>query len=170
MFKKLFSKIGSFFSDLFNGAAKAWHKLSPEVQNSLLHGSAIVKAINDNINATPDFILDIVQKKFPNLPLDKIKAGLQKVAEGLNVAEGINTDDLLALIKALQDYLATKTKNGTTWAAISHTIASIFAIAVAPKGTKFAVVSSLLEYVYHRFIKHDQADDDLSEASADAQQ
>lgn len=165
MFQKLFAVIGHFFGDLFNGAAKAWRKLSPEVQNSLLHGSAIVKAINDNINSTPDFILDFVRSKFPDLSLNALKTGLQKVTEGLNVAEGINTDDLQAMIKAIQGYLATK--KGTTWAAISHTIGSLFAIGVAPAGTKFALISSLLEFVYHRFIKHDRTDDGTDEDAND---
>lgn len=155
--KNLLNKIGHFFSDLFNAAEKTWHKLEPAVQDALLHGSAIVKAINDNISATPDFILQFLQKKWPELSEDKIKSGLAAVTNALNIAEGINTDDLPSLIKALQEYLAKQ--KGKIWAGISHTIASIFAITVAPAGTKFATISSLLEYVYHRFIKGDAVDD-----------
>lgn len=148
---KLFHAIGSIFTGLFNSAKKTWKKLSPEVQNALLHGSAVVATINDNIDASPDFIIEILQKKFPDLTKEKLHEGLGKVAEALKLAEATNTDDLETLIKNIQVYLGSL--KGKVWAAISHTIASVFAVVAAPPETKFAVISSMIEYVYQHLIK-----------------
>lgn len=149
----LLHKIGDFFGALFNGAKKAWKKLSPEIQSALLHGSAVVEAINSNIDKTPDFIIEFLLQKFPDLNIDRLKAGLAEVAKGLKIAEDTNSDDLATLIQNIQKYLSEQ--KGALWAAISHSIASIFAIAVAPGGTKFAAISSLIEWVYHTYIKKD---------------
>lgn len=153
--EKLFKAIGSLFTGLFNSARKTWKKLSPEVQNALLHGSAVVDTINNNVDAAPDFIIEILQKRFPDLTKEKLHEGLAKVATALKLAEENNTDDLETLIKNIQVYLGGL--KGKIWAAISHSIASIFSIVVAPPETKFAVVSSLIEYVYHHYIKKDEA-------------
>jgi hypothetical protein len=151
---KLLAAIGSLFTGLFNEAHRVWKKLSPEIQAAMLHGSAIVDVINKNIDAAPAFIIELLQKKFPDLTLEKLHSGLNEVAKGLNIAETVNNDELGTLIEKLQVYL--NSLNDGVWAGISHTIASIFAVITVPAGTKFATISSLMEYVYHHFIKKDE--------------
>lgn len=149
--KKLLSLIGLFFTGLFNSAQKTWNKLSPEVKAALMNGSGIIEIINSNIDQTPDFVIQLIQKKFPELTIEKIKDGLHQAALGLSIANEINNADLKATIVNLQKYL--EGLKGTTWAKISQTLALGFAAAIAPKGTKFAAISSLMEFVYHSFIK-----------------
>lgn len=145
----IFKKIGEFFKGLFNAAKKTWNRLSPEVQEALQHGSGIVAIINQNIDATPDFVLEAILKRFPELTEEKIKDGLTKVAEELKILQGVNDPDLPTLLKNLQVYLGSLSGKG--WAVASHLIASAFAIITAPAGTKFAAITSLIEWVYQTF-------------------
>ncbi len=152
---KFLSKIGDVFSSLFNSAKKTWVKLSPEVQNAMLHGSAVFAAINKFRDAAPDFIIDFLTKKYPDLPVEKLFDGLTKVSLALNIAEGINSPDLETTIKNLQAYFASKKDDGKIWATLSHAAASILAVILAPAGTKVAVVISLIEYVFQDKVKGD---------------
>lgn len=158
---KLFKAIGTIFTGLFGSAKKTWKKLSPEVQNAMLHGSQVVETINSNIDASPAFIIELLAKKFPDLTKEKLHEGLGKVAVALKLAQEMNSDDLLTLIQTLQTYLGSL--KGKVWAAISHSIASVFAIVVAPAATKFAAISSLMEFVYHTFIKKDKEEKEDAE-------
>ena len=145
------SKIGDFFSGLFNSAKKTWAKLSPEVQNAMLHGSGIIDIINNNVDKVPSFVIALIQSKYPDITTDKIHAGLKGIADALHIAEGVNDGDLEALISNIQKYLASL--NGKIWANISGTLAKAIAAFLAPPETKFAAISSLMEFVYQTFIK-----------------
>lgn len=148
---KLFKAIGDFFSGLFKSAKKTWNKLSPEIQNAMLKGSGLVAIINDNVDKAPDFVIDIIKKKYPDFSIEKIKEAIKKGSEGLTIAGGINDNDLAVTIGNLQKYLSTL--EGKTWAKISHTLGLGISAAIAPKETKMAALSSLLDYVYHDLIK-----------------
>lgn len=151
---KLFKAIGSIFTGLFNSAKKTWKKLSPEVQNAMLQASSIVETINTNIDGTPAFIIEILRKKFPGLTVEKLHEYTGKVAAALKLGQELNDPDLETLIVHLQAYLGSL--KGKVWAAMSHTIASLFAIVAAPPETKFAIISSLMEYVYQHLIKKEK--------------
>ncbi len=149
-----FKAIGHFFEGLFNAAQKTWNKLSPEIQQAMLHGSGIIATINDNVDKAPQFVFDLIQTKFPDLTKEKIEEVLKKGAEGLAIAEGINDTDVLTVIQRLQTYLSGL--QGKTWARISQTLSLAIAAVLAPGATKFATFASLIEFVYQTFIKkHD---------------
>jgi hypothetical protein len=148
---KLLSKIGHFFTDLFNGAEKAWEKLSPEVQNAMLQASGIVDIINTNLDKVPEDLLNIINDKFPSLPVDRLKTALHTVAQDLKMAEGVNDADILTLLQHIQQYL--KAREGSRWANASDAIAKIIAIVVAPSSTRFEAIASLMVWVYQTFIK-----------------
>lgn len=146
--KKLLEKIGEFFSSLFNGANRTWKKVSPEVRNALLQGSGIVAIINKNIDQLPDFVLDLILKQYPDLPVEKIKEVLLEVGKVTNIEI---SDDILVTIQNVQKYLSERT--GKVWAIASDTLAKVIAVFLAPKDTKVASIISLIVFVYHRFIK-----------------
>ena len=148
---KLLHSIGDFFTHLFSSAAKTWKKVSPELQAALLVGSDIVNELNLNIDQTPDFIIDLLLQKHPELTKEQLHAYLQQASSGLATAHEINNQDLETTISALQKFMGSL--EGSTWAKISNTLAAGIAAAKAPAGTKFAAISSLLNYVYHAFIK-----------------
>jgi hypothetical protein len=148
---KFLAKIGDFFSGLFNAARRTWKKLSPDVQNAMIHASGVIDIINNNVDKVPDFVVEIIQKKFPDLDLEKLKVGLHAVGTELNLLEGVNDPDLLTLIEKLQKHL--ESKQGKAWALISSSMSQILAVILAPAETKVAAIISLIEFVYQHFIK-----------------
>lgn len=148
------SKIGLFFTGLFNAAARTWAKVSPEIQDALKHGSGVLAIINQNVEEAPEAVIYLIQEAFPKLDRPTLLAGLRGVAEGLNVADGIVDNDLEGTVERLQKYLAgLKSERAQFWAAISSLAAKLLALAFAPAGTKWATFEALMEFVYQRFIK-----------------
>lgn len=152
--KCFLKKIGLFFTGLFNAAARTWAKVSPEVQDALKHGSGILAIINQHVTEAPDFVIELIQKAYPKLDRPALLAGLRGVSLGLNVANGIIDNDLQGTVERLQKYLAgLKSERAAFWAGISSLAAKLLALALAPKGTKWATFEALMEFVYQRFIK-----------------
>jgi hypothetical protein len=80
MLQNFFSKVGHFFSGLFNAANHAWNNLEPEVQTALVHGAGIINLINENLQASPMFIFELINQKFPGITQEKLIEGLQKIS------------------------------------------------------------------------------------------
>lgn len=137
------------FTDLFNSAEKAWHKLEPKVQDALIHGSGIIKILNDNLEKTPDVVFTIIQEKYPDITKEYLHDGLNKVAEAFKIPDA----DLLTTIENLQVYLLSMSGSGEVFDAIRSALAQILAIALAPKETLFAKIVSLVEWVFRKKVK-----------------
>ncbi len=136
------------FTDLFNSAEKAWHKLEPEVQAALIHGSGVVKVINENLDKTPDIVFSIIEKKFPDLTKANLESGLAKVNAAFGIAEGVDSPDLLTLIQNIQKYLSGL--KGKFWENASSIISQTLAIALAPDETPFAKIVQFIEFVFRK--------------------
>lgn len=147
----LFEFFKKIFGGLFNAAQKTWNKISPELQKAMLHGSGIISVINTHVDASPDFIVELLQKKYPDLTKEKIHESLQKATEGLSIGQGIVNADFGTTIQLLQGYLSSL--KGKGWANISQTLAKGITAFLAPKETKFAAISSLMEFVFQTFVK-----------------
>lgn len=147
----IFTAIGDFFAHLFSGTKKTWKKISPEVQQALLYGSDVIDTINKYLDQTPDFIIDLLTKKYPKLDRNHLKDALSEASKDLKIASDINNDDLETIIKNLQAYLSGL--QGKGWAKISSFLAQGIAIFTAPAGTKFGMITSLIEFVYQTFFK-----------------
>lgn len=150
---KFFARIGDFFKSLFDAAEKTWDKLSPELKKAMEQGSGIIELINGHVDQAPDFVFDLIQKKYPELTRDKIHEVLTLAGRELNLIDEVTQPDLTQTIQALQKYL--DQKQGKFWATASSLLAQLLAIVLAPSGTKFATVSSLMEFVYQKFVKKD---------------
>jgi hypothetical protein len=87
------------FTDLFDSVAKAWNKLEPKVQDALVKGSGIMNVINTNLQATPDEVFDLIQKKFLMLQKKTLQKPLGKVTDKLKVAQDIEDPDLFTTLK-----------------------------------------------------------------------
>lgn len=148
---KFFKSVGSFFKGLFNASQKTWDNLSPEIKLAMEQGSKLVAVINENIDASPAFVFELMQLKYPEFTKEKLHEILQKGTEGLNVIGGVNNPEILTTIMNLQSYLGSL--KGKAWANMSQTIGKGIAAFLAPKETKFAVISSLFEFLYQTYIK-----------------
>lgn len=149
--QKFFHSIGNFFESLFNAAKKTWNRLSPDVKNAMLKGSGVIELINRNVDKTPDFVLDLIKKQWPDFTMDQLKVALFNVNNALKIADDVEDPDLGVMIANLQNYL--KGLKGATWAVVSNMLSNIIAIAIAPAGTKVAAIVQLMEYVYQSFVK-----------------
>lgn len=149
----IFKKIGEWFSHLFQGAKKAWENTSPEVQDALIKASTIVALINKYRSETPQFIIDLMEKK--GIPVDTALDVLNKYSSYIGVAEDINNPDLVTTVSNLQSYFDKVKPQGKVWAVLSHSAASLISVFLAPASTKVAAIVSLLEYVYQEIVKPD---------------
>lgn len=150
---RLLEKIGSFFKGLFDAAERAYNKLQPEVKKAMVQASEVLAILNKHVTESPDFVIEIIQKAFPELDREKLLEGLNKVSEGLNVVDAIEADTLEETIRNLQKHL--EGLQNETWAGATSLAAKLLAIFLSPKGLKYAIVESLMELVYQKFVKKD---------------
>jgi len=156
-FGRLLAAIGSIFAPAFRGAEKAYNALPEDQKQALKDGSGIIDFINTRLEGIPADIKTALQTEFPYQDIAKIEQTARDVAEAFNLIREGEEFSLEELIEKLQQYLkAQKTKGGKFWAIASHSIAAIFAVLFGPADAKVSVVASLLEYVYHAFIKKDK--------------
>lgn len=154
MFKflgKLFRKLGEIFVSLAKGAQKVWEKTQPEIQQALLKGSGIVDVVNKYINEKPDFIIEILKQRFPEFTDEKIKAIFDEVYKNLNLAKDGIVPDLNQTVQNVADYI--KQHTGSKWAKVSEEIANGIALFLAPEGTAWNKINTIMWWVYQTFIK-----------------
>lgn len=154
MFKflgKLFKKLGQIFVSLARGAQKVWEKTQPEIQQALLKGSGIVDVVNKYINEKPDFIIEILKQRFPEFTDEKIKAIFDEVYKNLNLAKDGIVPDLNQTVQNVADYI--KQHTGSKWAKVSEEIANGIALFLAPEGTAWNKINTIMWWVYQTFIK-----------------
>ena len=80
---------------------KGWHGLPIELQNALVYGTGILNEIVADFDKIPPEIIKVIQDKFPNVDLDKVKEILQKILVGFTNVEGIGNLTLEETIQAL---------------------------------------------------------------------
>lgn len=155
-FGKLLAAIGGIFKPAFKGAEKAYNELTPEQQQALKDGSGMIDFINKRLDTLPGNLRAELIAQFPNQDIAKIEKTAFDVGEAFGLIKAGEASSLEDLIIKLQAFLkAKKEKGGKFWAHASFSLASLFAILFGPPEAKVSVVTSLLEYVYHKFIKKD---------------
>jgi hypothetical protein len=152
-FGKLIASVIGFFGSIFKhvmeGAEKTFNELPKETQDALLHGSGVMEFINTQVDALPEDVEAAILEKFPDLNMDSLKAGLLAVAKGFKL--DVDENSLHDIVSKIQAYL--KSLEGNVWNAIVNGAANIVAVFLAPAGTKFGAIASLMEYVYQTFFK-----------------
>lgn len=149
--KTFFAKIGTWVKGLFNSMEKAWDKVSPEVQEAIKQGSAIVAEITTASKEAPEVVYNIIAEIYPELTKDKIAEALAAAANTLNVAtDAADSESLHDLISVIQVQLD---KGNKDWYKKASSIAGSIAQVFAPTGTKWGVIQLFLEFAYQKFIK-----------------
>jgi hypothetical protein len=137
-----------FFTDLFSSAERTWHKLEPEAQKALVFGSGVIKEITDNIERTPDEVFDIISNKYPDLTKEKLEDGLEQVSAYLKLPVD---PDLTKTIQNLQQYFSTQ--KGKFWDGVRSTLAQVLSFSLAPQGTAWGLITSIMEWVFRKKVK-----------------
>ena len=148
----LFSDIWGFIKNLFGKIENEWHKLEPSIKNALQWGSGIVNVITQNLEATPQFVLDLIQKELPNVDIEKVKENIITVAKDVQGLTQTPTDDIYTTLTNLQAYF--KNLGQSKWEQEASIFAQKLAALFTPTGTPFAVVVQFIEFVYQTIIKH----------------
>lgn len=152
-FGRLIASVVSFFGSIFKhvmeGAEKTFDELPQETQDALIHGSGVMDFINSQVGELPENIEAAILEKFPDLNIDSLKSGLLAVAKGFKL--NVDENSLADIIAKIQGYL--KSLEGNVWNAIVQGAANIVAVFLAPAGTKFGAIASLMEYVYQTFFR-----------------
>lgn len=147
LIESIVSVFGSIFHHVMAGAEKTFNDLPPEIKAALIHGSGVLDLINQMINNTPDEIRAAIKEKFPDINEADLESGLFTIAHGFNLLpQENNINDVIA---KLQEYL--KGLQGNVWDGIMNGAAQMLAILLAPAGTKFGAIASLMEYVYQTY-------------------
>lgn len=145
---------GSIFHHVLAGAEETWKSLPQDVQDALIHGSGIMALINTMLGSTVDQVRAAIQEQFPDVSEAALEAGLFAIAHAFNLAP--KDGDLDDCIAQLQAYLAKQEQQSTVWESIMHTASLTLATILAPNGTMFGALATLIEYVYQTFIKKDK--------------
>lgn len=145
------NKIGEWFTSLTKGAEKAWENTEDDIKEAMLKASGFVDIINKNIQQPPEIILSIIKQKFPDLPVEKIQQISDEVAKDLNIATDVVQPDILVTLANIQTAL--KSVSGAKWAKKSEDIANLIAIVLAPAGTPWNKIGTIMWWVYQTFIK-----------------
>lgn len=149
---KLLQKIGNFFEGLFFSSEKVWNNLSHEIQDAFLQGSQILEIINRNVDEDGDFLLQLILKTFPDLDVEKLRAGLLKVMEALNISKQFYEQDTVPkLLETIAAYLKSKEKE--IWANATSTAAKLISLSLSGNLVSYATLEVLMTFVYHNFIK-----------------
>jgi hypothetical protein len=148
----LFADIWDFIRNIFGKIEAEWHKLSKEIKNGIQYGSGIVSVITKNIEATPQFLLDIIQKEFPNINIEDVKKNILTVAADVQGLGQTATDDIYTTLTNLQAYF--KKLGGAKWEQEASIIAQRLAALFVPPTTPFATIVTFIEFVYQTIIKH----------------
>lgn len=143
--KELLQKIGQFFSGLFNAAQRTWNQLPQNVKTAMVDASGILKIFNVYIDKTPEEIKALIETSYPGLTVEKLS--LVATAWNLSFTEG----DYVSVVGAIQEHL--RPLEGNFWANASDTFASLLAAINAPDGTHYSIISMLMSWVYHRFVR-----------------
>lgn len=150
-FSNFFKKVGLIFSSLTKGAEKVWDNTEPEIQKALQKASEIVAVINKYKKETPDFIFTMIQAKIPDFSKEKIEELMAEVNKDLSLVQDGVTPDLMTTIQNVADYL--NSRSDSKWAKASQDVAEFIAIFLAPSGTVWNKIGTIMWYVYQRYVK-----------------
>jgi hypothetical protein len=146
-----FDNIWNWIKNIFSSLEKEWHHLAPEIKNAIQQASGVINTITTNLDATPQFLLDLIKNDFPNVDIEKIKAGILTVSKDVAGLQTATTDDIYTTLSNLQGYF--KGLGSKKWEGEASTIAQKLAAFFAPENTPFATFPTFIEFVYRTLIK-----------------
>jgi phage-related protein len=146
-----FDGIWNWIKNIFSSLEKEWHNLQPEVKNAIQQASGVINAITTNLNATPQFVLDLITNAFPGIDIEKIKAGILEVSKDVAGLQTVPGADIYTTLTNLQAYF--KGLGSNKWEQEASTISQKLAAVFAPQTTPFATIVTFIEFVYRTFIK-----------------
>jgi hypothetical protein len=150
-FGKFFDKIGIWHPDIEDAVASLYNKLHNTEKTAVKNASGWIAIINSNLQATPDFVFELIQQKFPEVTKESIADALNKVNSEILKVDANTPDDFDTALAKLQDYLSKY--QGNTWIAITRAVVAVLSDVLLKGTSPIQTIETVLEYVYRTFIK-----------------
>src|SRR5690349_8342612 len=122
-FGKFFAKIGIWHPTIEEAIEELYNNLDKDVKVAVKEASSWIAIINTNLDKAPDFVFDLIQKKFPNVTKEHITDSLNKVNAAIMKVDDVASDDFGTSLGKLQTYLGQH--KGNTWITITRSVVSL---------------------------------------------
>jgi hypothetical protein len=149
VFGKILAAIGHLFTNLMKEAEHVYEQQPLDVQLSLQNGSAVIAVITAMSGQAGSAIRAAIINKFPSIDEVALEKNFFQLLDNLGLSKAKDLDEAFEIF---DKYLQSKAQ-GKIWEWATFSASGILALLFAPAGTKFAVVSQLLEAVYHKIVK-----------------
>jgi hypothetical protein len=150
-FGKFFERIGIWRPSIEDAIEDLYNKLHDNEKKAVQNASGWIAIINANLQATPDFVFNLIQKNFPGMTKENITDALNKLNAEILKVDANTPDDLGAALSKLQDYLSKY--QGNTWIAITRAVVAVLSDILMNGTTPIQKIETVLEFVYRTFIK-----------------
>ncbi len=149
---KFLAKLGSSFGKLVKGAEKVYSKADPAIQTAVRDANTFVKILNENPDKTAEFLIGEIRRFAPGFDAEgKIEGAIEEIWKDFNLA-GADVKDHKTILVAIQTYL-NSIKGTSKWAKQSELIAGTIALYLAPGGTFWNKIGTIVWYVFQRYVK-----------------
>lgn len=146
------TKLGIFMKPIIKNGEDIYDMLSEDEKKAAQWSSGLIAIVNNNIDQTPQVVIDLIKLKFPDLSLDVVHGFLDTL---LNKISNVQTEVPLTLedaIAGIQKFLKQHENDKGVWGVISKASVTILTLLFSP-GTEAQKIEAALEYIYHLIIK-----------------
>jgi hypothetical protein len=150
-FGRFFDRIGIWHPSIEDVVADLYNKLHDTEKKAVQGASGWIAIINANLQATPDFVFDLIHQKFPDVTKESIANALNKLNAEILKVDANTPDDFGTALSKLQEYLSKY--QGNTWIAITRAVVAVLSDILLNGTTPIQKIETVLEYVYRTFVK-----------------
>jgi len=146
------NKLGLFMKPIIKSGEDIYDMLTEDEKKAAQWASGLFAIVNNNIDQTPQVIIDLLKLKFPDLSLDVVHGFIDTLLNKLKFAQGEIPLTLEDAVAKLQAYLKQHEDDHNVWGIISKAGVTILTLLFSP-GTEAQKIEAALEYIYHLIIK-----------------
>lgn len=146
------TKLGLFMKPIIKSGEDIYDMLSEDEKKAAQWSSGVIAIVNNNIDQTPQVIIDLIKVKFPELSLDVIHGFIDTLLNKLKFIQGEIPLTLEDAVAKLQAFLKQHENDKSVWGIISKASVTILTLLFSP-GTEAQKIEASLEYIYHLIVK-----------------
>lgn len=150
-FGRFFNNIGIWRPSIEEAIESLYDNLHDTEKTAVKDASGWIAVINANLQAAPDFVFELIQKKFPGVTKESVAETLNKVNATLMKADANTPDNFASALGKLQTYLGKY--EGNAWIAMTKAVVTVLADVFLKGASPIQSIEAVLEYVYRNFVK-----------------
>lgn len=148
----IIAKFGPQMKPIIKTGEDIYDNLNGYAQQGAQWASGIIAIVNQNIDATPPVIKNLIAEKFPDLSLDVVHGFLDTAMAKLNKGRTSIPLTLEDAIAEVQGFLKPHENDPTVWGIVSKGLYTFLAVLFSPD-TAAQELEAAGEYVYHLIVK-----------------